>query len=147
MSKRHLIDGIACIVIAVIAFLLTFHPAILTAGRLTSLASTYIVIGGMTVIRYFYYNSPRYRDFYREKIEYEAIEENDERRIRLREKTGWYTYQFGQEVLAFMIIGCAILDAFGLLENADTVTMTLACVMLLQGAAEQVILRYISKKY
>ena len=99
------------------------------------------------MIRYVYYNSPRYRDFYREKLEYEAIEENDERRLRLREKTGWYTYRFGQELLVVMIIGCAILDAFGILENADTLTLVLACYMILQGAAEQVIFRYISKKY
>ena len=147
MNKRHLIDGIACILIAAIAFLLTLHPAILTTGRLTGLASTYFVLGGMTVIRYFYYNSPRSRDFYREKLEYEEIEENDERQVRLREKTGCYTYQFGQELLVVMIIGCAILDAFGILEYADTLTLVLACYMILQGAAEQVIFRYISKKY
>ncbi|MBP3292157.1 MAG: hypothetical protein J6N32_00235 [Clostridia bacterium] len=147
MNKRHLIDGIACIVIAGIAFLLTFHPAILTPGRLTSLAVIYMILGLKAVIRYFYYNSPRYRDFYHEKLEYEAIEENDERRIRLCEKTGWYTYQFGQELLVVMIIVCAILDSFGLLENADTFTLVLAGYMILQGIAEQVIFRYLSKKY
>ena len=147
MNKRHLIDGIACIVIAVIAFLLTLHPAILTTGRLTGLASTYFVLGGMTVIRYFYYNSPRSRDFYREKLEYEEIEENDERQIRLREKTGRYAYHFGLEVLVVMIIGCAILDAFGILENADTIVLVLGGFMILQVIAESVIFRYISKKY
>ncbi len=147
MSKRHLIDGIGCIVIAVIAFLLTLHPAILTPTRLTSLTVIYMIIGVKTVIRYFYYNSPRNREFYKETLEYEEIEENDERQVRLREKSGRYAYHFGLEVLVVMIIGCAILDAFGILKNADTITLVLGCFMILQVVAEQVILRYISKKY
>ena len=147
MSKRKLIDGIGCIGIAVTAFLLTLHPAIQTPGRLTGLAVIYMIIGLKAVIRYFYYNSSRCREFYREKLACEAVEENDERRIRLCEKTGRYTYQFGQELLLVMIIGFVGLDAFGVLENADIFALVLAGCMVLQGIAEQVIFRYLSKKY
>ena len=84
MSKRRLIDGIGCIMIAVAALLLSFHPQVQMTARLTSLASTYSVIGGLALIRYFYYNSPRYREFYKEKLEYEEIEQQDERTLRLR---------------------------------------------------------------
>ncbi len=147
MSKRRLIDGICCIAIAVIALLLSFHPDVQMTARLTSLASSYIVIGGMTLIRYFYYNSPKYREFYKEKLEYEEIEQRDERQIRIREKAGWYTYQFGLEVIVIALIGSVILEAFGIIESSDTAAGILGGFLILQIIAELVILRYLSKKY
>lgn len=147
MSKRRLIDGIGCIAIAVIAFLLSFHPQVQMTARLTSLASTYIVIGGLALIRYFYYNSPGYREFYREKLEYEEIEQQDERMLRLLEKSRGYTYQFGQELIAAAIFGSVILEAFGMIEKSDTIAVVLGGFLIVQIIAEQVIFRYLSKKY
>lgn len=147
MSKRRLIDGIGCIVIAVIAFFLSFHPEVRMTARLTSLASTYIVIGGLTLIRYFYYNSPKYREFYREKLEYEEIAQQDERTLRLLEKSRGYTYQFGQELILAAILGSVILEAFGILESSDTAAGVLGGFLVVQLFAEQVIFRYLSKKY
>ena len=147
MSKRRLIDGIGCIVIAVIALLMSFHPEVQTTARLTSMARTYIVIGGMTLIRYFYYNSPKYREFYKEKLEYEEIEQRDERQIKLREKAGWYTYQFGLEIIVVALIGSVMLEAFGIIEKSDTVAGILGGFLIVQLIVEQVIFRYLSKKY
>lgn len=147
MSKRKLIDGIGCIMIAVIALLLSFHPEVQMTARLTSLARTYIVIGGLTLIRYFYYNSPKYREFYKEKLEYEEIEQQDERKIKLLEKTGCYTYQFGQEIIVAAILGSVILEAFGIIEKSDTIAVVLGGFLIVQLVAEQVIFRYLSKKY
>lgn len=147
MSKRRLIDGIGCIVIAVIALLLSFHPQAQMTERLTSLASTYIVIGGMTLIRYFYYNSPKNREFYKEKLEYEEIEQRDERTLRLLEKSRCYTYQFGQELIFAAIFGSVILEAFGVIEKSDTAAGVLGGFLIVQLIAEQVIFRYLSKKY
>ncbi len=147
MTKRRLIDGIGCIVIAVIALLLSFHPEVQMTARLTSLASWYIVIGGMTLIRYFYYNSPKNREFYKEKLEYEEIEQRDERKLRLLEKSRCYTYQFGQELILAAILGSVILEAFGIIEKSDTIAVVLGGLLIVQLIAEQVIFRYLSKKY
>ncbi len=147
MTKRRLIDGIGCIAIAVIALLLSFHPDVQTTARLTSLASSYIVIGGMTLIRYFYYNSPKNREFYKERLEYEDIEQRDERTLRLLEKSRGYAYQFGQEFLLAAILGSVILEAFGIIEKSDTVVGILGGFLIVQIIAEQVIFRHLSKKY
>ena len=147
MRKRRLIDGIGCIVIAVTAFLLSFHPQVQMTARLTSLASTYIVIGGLALIRYFYYNSPKNREFYKEKLEYEEIEQRDERTLRLLEKSRGYTYQFGQELILAAILGSVILEAFGIIEKSDTAAVVLGGFLIVQIVAEQVIFRYLSKKY
>jgi len=147
MRKRRLIDGIGCIVIAVTAFLLSFHPQVQMTARLTSLASTYIVIGGLALIRYFYYNSPKNREFYKEKLEYEEIEQRDERTLRLLEKSRCYAYQFGQEVIIAAIFGSVILEAFGIIEKSDTTAVVLGGFLIVQIIAEQVIFRYLAKKY
>lgn len=147
MNKRRLIDGISCIVIAVIALLLSFHPEVRMTSRLTGLARTYIIFGGLTLIRYFYYNSPKYREFYREKLEYEKIEQQDERKIRLLEKTRCYTYQFGQQLLLTALLGSVIFEAFGIIEKSDTVAAVLGGFLIVQIIAEQIIFRYLSKKY
>ncbi len=147
MSKRSLIDGIGCIAIAVIAFLLSLHPEVQTTARLTGMASTYIVFGGMTVIRYFYYHSPKNREFYKEWLEYEEIGQRDERTLRLLEKSRGYTYQFGQELLVAAILGSVILEAFGIIEKSDTVVGILGGFLIVQIIAELVIFRHLSKKY
>jgi len=147
MSKRRLIDGIGCIGIAVIAFLMTLHPEVRTTARLSGLAGTYFVIGGMTVIRYFYDNSPGNRALYEEAREIEAIGRRDERNEKIRDKAGYYAYQFGLEMIVAAIIGSVMLEAFGVIEHSDAIAAVLGGFLILQILAERVIFRYLGKRY
>ena len=88
MKKNNLLIGIMYIIVGVLFFLV----ATLTDSKLDSLlfgfAGAGIAPGIMMIYRYFYWNKPGNKERYAERMENEKIEQHDEMKIKLRDKSG-----------------------------------------------------------
>lgn len=147
MNKRGWLDGITTVGLGVFLLVIGLLPGIRTGEHLIRLAIIYIVSGAVSTSRYFYYHSGKNKEFYKEKLEYEEIERTDERNIQIRDKAGRYAQRFGMYVTAAVMIAALVLEAFGIVRDAEPVVLWFGTYLIVQVIAEQVIFEHLSKKY
>lgn len=74
--------------------------------------------GGLMLIgKYLYWSRPGYKEKYAQRLEMGAIDQGDELKQRLRDKSGRVTYNIGLLVISISIFVYAILGAFGIMET------------------------------
>ena len=130
--------------------------ALIMTGFLIDSALDSIIIGcgaGMagggigTVARYLYWNAPKNRERYREKIENENIELHDELKVKLRDKAGRYTYSLGLLVICVSILVFSVLGSLELICGERLIILYLSGYLIFQIAAGGVIFRCLLRKY
>lgn len=97
--------------------------------------------------RYFYWNTPKNRDRYRERIERETIELHDELNVKLRDKSGRYAYLAGLAVLSLSIVVFSLLDAWEVISGGRLIVLYLGAYFLFQILIGLAIFRRLRRKY
>lgn len=147
MKKHNLAVG----VVYLLAGLAVLGLALLTETKLESLlfgfAGAGIVPGAIMICKYIYWSSPERRARYAEKLEAEEIELHDERKEKLRDKSGRYAYLLGLFVVSVSIVAVAVLEKLEVLAEGRVLLLYLAGYLLLQIAAGIAIYRGLAKKY
>lgn len=136
----YLIIGIACLV-----FILLFETKL--NRILSGFASTGIVFGAVMLWKYYYWTRPENKDKYKEKIQNENIELKDERKERLRDKSGRYAYILGLIVLSISSVAFSILGSLEIIDNSDLIVIYLGGLSVFQYIIGIIIYRHLSKKY
>lgn len=136
----NLIIGIACLV-----FILLFETKL--NSILSGFATTGIVFGAVMLWKYYYWTRPENKDKYMEKTQNENIELKDERKERLRDKSGRYAYILGIIVLSISIVVFSILGSLEIIDNSDLIVIYLGGLFVFQYVIGIIIYRYLSKKY
>ena len=101
----------------------------------------------MMIGKYFYCNAPQNRSKYTERIENETIELHDERKEKLRDKSGRYAYILGLVFISISVTLFSILECLGVIANARLIISYLAWYFIFQYIAGIVIFRYLNSKY
>ena len=135
-----MIIGIACLV-----FILLFETKL--NSILSGFATTGIVFGAVMLWKYYYLTRPENKDKYMEKTQNENIELKDERKERLRDKSGRYAYILGIIVLSISIVVFSILGSLEIIDNSDLIVIYLGGLFVFQYVIGIIIYRYLSKKY
>lgn len=147
MKKNNLIAGI----IYLLAGFIFLTIALLTDTRLESLYFGFtgagIGSGVMMICRYFYWNSPKNRERYQEKLEQEKIELHDELKEKLRDKSGRYAYILGLVVISFSMVLFSVLDSLDIIENGNIMVLFLGAYLTFQIILGVVIFKRLLKKY
>ena len=97
--------------------------------------------------KYFYWNSPKNKERYQEKIANEKIELHDELKSKLRDKSGLYSYTIGIMTVCASIMIFSILGTLEIIDNARMIVLYLSGYLVFQIIIGIVIFRHLLKKY
>lgn len=136
----YALSGVACLMIA----LLTETKL---DGILWGFAGAGIGPGIMLMCQYFYWNSPKNKARYAERLENEQIEMHDELNTKIRDKAGRYTFILGLLVTCIAIMIFSILGALGIVDNTRIILLYLGGYLLFQELAGIIIFKRLMKKY
>ena len=101
----------------------------------------------MIIYRYFYWNKPGNKERYAERMENEKIEQHDELKIKLRDKSGRYAYIFGLVAVSISIVAFSILGQLEIIDNSRMIIFYLGGYLIFQYIIGVVIFNHLLKKY
>lgn len=147
MKKNNLATGIMYVIVGVI-FLLA---ATLTDSKLDSLffgfAGAGMIPGIMMICKYLYWNKPRNKERYKEKLENEKIEQHDELKVKLRDKAGRYAYVLSLVIVSISIVLFSILGHLEIIADSRMILLYLGTYFIFQIIIINVIFHHLLKKY
>lgn len=147
MKKSNLITGICYVAIGVIFLVLALTFESNLDSMFFGIAGAGIAPGVMVIYKYFYWNKPENRERYQEKIENETIEQHDELKVKLRDRSGRYAYGIGLITICVSIAVFSILDKLQILNSTRIIVLYLGAYLISQIIIGIVIYRRLLKRY
>ncbi len=117
MKKSSLCLSIAITVVGIICLLIAIFTETAFDGLLWGFTGAFLGIGIASMIKYFYWASPKNAERYKEILEQQDIEVNDELNIIIRDKAGHLAYQFAYIAIVVSIMIFGFLGKAGMLTN------------------------------
>lgn len=146
MKKHNLIIGVGYIILGIILIAVSMRIDNRLSSLLFGFSGGCIGPGIMMIYKYFYWNAPKNRQKYQEKLEHESIELHDELKVKLRDKSGRYTYLLGLVILCVSIVIFAILGQLNIVDAHITI-LFLYGYLIFQIIAGILIFKHLLKKY
>lgn len=147
MKKSMFMTGLVYVLIGIV-FLLC---GVLLDTKLNSLFWGFAgagIIPGLTMIyKYFYWTRPQNETKYKEKIEEENINLNDERKEKFRNQSGRYAYILGLITVCISIIIFSVLNYLDIIQNAKLLIIYLVAYAIFQYIVGILIFMYLNTKY
>ena len=104
MKRSNIIYGLTCIILSGISlYIAIIFDANKMSGVFYGLTGALGVGGIVSIAQYFYWK--RHNEKYEEKLEIERIEQQDELKQKLRDKSGRYAYLIGISIMAYSLLG------------------------------------------
>ena len=147
MKKSNLIVGLVYILVGVVCLFLALFFDINLNDLLFWFAGAGIIPGLIMVVQYFYWNFPKNKDRYAERLEQQNIELQDERKQKLRDKSGRYAYILGLAVISLSIVIISILGPLELIPNFRFMVIYLFTYFVFQYIVGIIIFNYLNNKY
>lgn len=147
MKKNNFIIGLGYLIIGILClvFILLFETKL--NSILSGFATTGIFFGSVVLWKYYYWTRPENKDKYKEKTQNEDIELKDERKEKLRDKSGRYAYILGLIVLSISVVVFSILGSLEIIDNSEMIVIYLSGLTVFQYIVGIIIYRHLSKKY
>ena len=116
MKKSNIIYGLTCIILSWISFYIAiiFYSNKMS-GVFYGLTAALGVGGFVSIAQYFYWK--RHNEKYEEKLEIERIEQQDELKQKLRDKSGRYAYLIGMSITALSIMAYSLLGVLNIMDT------------------------------
>lgn len=149
MKKSDLWTGLGMIALGVLFLLAALLWETPLESILYGLFGAFAAPGTVQICKYVKWTSPKNAPLYQERLEQEQIDLRDERKSMLRDRSGRYAYVLGLLTVAVTMLVFSVLDAFGVVEEAEARLMVLflAGYAVFQLVAGRVIYRLLEKKY
>lgn len=147
MKKGNLITGIFYVLFGIACLAVALLIETELEGFLWGFAGAGIFSGIMIICKYFYWSSPKNRERYEERLENERIEQHDELKTKIRDRSGRYAYTLGLLIISFSILVFGVLGALDIIANTRIIVLYLGAYLLFQVIAGIVIFNMLMKKY
>ena len=147
MKKGILIEGILFVFGGVVLLCIELLTDSVLDSLLIGFAAGGICSCIVTISKYFYWNTPKNKVRYQEKIANEKIELHDELKSKLRYKSGRYSYTIGIMTVSASIVIFSILGQLEIIDNARMIVLYLGGYLVFQIIIGIVIFRHLLKKY
>ena len=147
MKKSNLWTGIVYIVIGALCLCTVIFWDTPIDSLLCGLAGAGFCGGGVLVWKYFHWNASARKAEYAERLEQEKIEQHDELKEHLRDRSGRIAYVVGLLVIAVAEVAFYILGAFGIIEGTKIFVLFLAGYLVFQVILGLLVYRHLFKKY
>lgn len=147
MKKSNLATGIVYLLAGILLLITACRTDGVLDGLLFGFAGAGIGPGIMMIYKYFYWSAPKNRERYQELLENEKIEQNDELKIKLRDKSGRYAYLCGLMVLSVSMVIFSILGKLGIIDNPRMLILYLGGYLVFQIVIGIVFFNHLLKRY
>lgn len=147
MKKGNLITGIFYVLFGIACLAVALLIDTELEGILWGFAGAGIFPGIMIICKYFYWSSPKNRERYEERLENERIEQHDELKTKIRDRSGRYAYTLGLLIISFSILVFGVLGALEIIANTRIIVLYLGAYLLFQVIAGIVIFNMLMRKY
>ena len=144
MKISNLIYGLICTILAGISLYISISFDNYMSGIFSGMTGAFGVIGIIAIIRYFYWQ--KNKEKYQEKLEIEEIEQQDELKQKLRDKSGKYTYWIGMLIITLSIIVYSLLGVLNIMET-EHIVIYLGIYLIIQVFAGYIIFYHLLRKY
>lgn len=147
MKKVNLLEGILFILGGIILLCAALLTASVLDSILFGLGAGAMGSGIVMTCKYYYWSMPKNKERYREKIANERIELHDELKIKLRDKSGRYTYVIGLITICVSMMLFSILGKLGVIQNSRFIVLWLSGYLIFQVVTGIVIFHLMLKQY
>ena len=145
MKKSNLIYGLTCIILSGISlYIAIIFDANKMSGVFYGLTGALGVGGIVSIAQYFYWK--RHNEKYEEKLEIERIEQQDELKQKLRDKSGRYAYLIGMSITALSIMAYSLLGVLNIMDTEYIVTY-LSIYLISQLFIGIIVFHHLLRKY
>lgn len=147
VKKNNLITGLIYLIIGISCFIIQNIFETGLDSILIGLAGAGIGGGMVMLWKYYYWTRPKNQKEYEELVENRTIDLQDERKEKLRDKSGRYAYLLGLIILSISILVFSVLGSLDIIKNSQLIILYLALFLIFQYLIGIIIYRYLSKKY
>ena len=147
MKKGNFITGILYVLFGAACLIVALLLETKLESILWGFAGAGIFPGIMIICKYFYWSSPKNRERYEERLENERIEQHDELKTKIRDRSGRYAYTLGLLIISFSILVFGVLGALDIIVNTRIIVLYLGAYLLFQVIAGIVIFNMLMRKY
>ena len=145
MKKSNLIYGLTCIILSGISlYIAIIFDANKMSGVFYGLTGALGVGGIVSIAQYFYWK--RHNEKYEEKLEIERIEQQDELKQKLRDKSGRYAYLIGMSITALSIMAYSLVGVLNIMDTEYIVTY-LSIYLISQLFIGIIVFNHLLRKY
>ena len=145
MKKSNLIYGLTCIILSGISlYIAIIFDANKMSGVFYGLTGALGVGGIVSIAQYFYWK--RHNEKYEEKLEIERIEQQDELKQKLRDKSGRYAYLIGMSITALSIMAYSLLGVLNIMDT-EYIVIYLSIYLISQLFIGIIVFSHLLRKY
>ncbi|EJP24043.1 hypothetical protein HMPREF1140_2101 [Lachnoanaerobaculum sp. ICM7] len=145
MKRSNIIYGLTCIILSGISlYIAIIFDANKMSGVFYGLTGALGVGGIVSIAQYFYWK--RHNEKYEEKLEIERIEQQDELKQKLRDKSGRYAYFIGMSITALSIMAYSLLGVLNIMDTEYIVTY-LSIYLISQLFIGIIVFHHLLRKY
>ena len=145
MKRSNIIYGLTCIILSGISlYIAIIFDANKMSGVFYGLTGALGVGGIVSIAQYFYWK--RHNEKYEEKLEIERIEQQDELKQKLRDKSGRYAYLIGMSITALSIMAYSLLGVLNIMDTEYIVTY-LSIYLISQLFIGIIVFHHLLRKY
>ena len=145
MKRSNIIYGLTCIILSGISlYIAIIFDANKMSGVFYGLTGALGVGGIVSIAQYFYWK--RHNEKYEEKLEIERIEQQDELKQKLRDKSGRYAYLFGMFITALSIMAYSLLGVLNIMDT-EYIVIYLSIYLISQLFIGRIVFNHLLRKY
>lgn len=145
MKKSNIIYGLTCIILSGISlYIAIIFDANKMSGVFYGLTGALGVGGIVSIAQYFYWK--RHNEKYEEKLEIERIEQQDELKQKLRDKSGRYAYLIGMSITALSIMAYSLLGVLNIMDT-EYIVIYLSIYLISQLFIGIIVFNHLLRKY
>lgn len=145
MKRSNIVYGLTCIILSGISlYIAIIFDANKMSGVFYGLTGALGVGGIVSIAQYFYWK--RHNEKYEEKLEIERIEQQDELKQKLRDKSGRYAYLIGMSITALSIMAYSLLGVLNIMDTEYIVTY-LSIYLISQLFIGIIVFNHLLRKY
>lgn len=145
MKRSNIIYGLTYIILSGISlYIAIIFDANKMSGVFYGLTGALGVGGIVSIAQYFYWK--RYNEKYEEKLEIERIEQQDELKQKLRDKSGRYAYLIGMSITALSIMAYSLLGVLNIMDT-EYIVIYLSIYLISQLFIGIIVFSHLLRKY
>lgn len=145
MKRSNIIYGLTCIILSGISlYIAIIFDANKMSGVFYGLTGALGVGGIVSIAQYFYWK--RHNEKYEEKLEIERIEQQDELKQKLRDKSGRYAYLIGIFITALSIMAYSLLGVLNIMDT-EYIVIYLSIYLISQLFIGKIVFNHLLRKY
>ena len=145
MKRSNIIYGLTCIILSGISlYIAIIFDANKMSGVFYGLTGALGVGGIVSIAQDFYWK--RHNEKYEEKLEIERIEQQDELKQKLRDKSGRYAYLIGMSITALSIMAYSLLGVLNIMDT-EYIVIYLSIYLISQLFIGIIVFNHLLRKY